>query len=330
MSGLSPYLAGGLVRTDAPDHRPRRQLMNPSFHRISLAHFEQRIAAVTRRRLPVGSFDATAWSSEVVRDVLSAVFFDDAFPQRLLGTFLAPLDRSLPAPFFRRPWLFRKMNRALGEALFDAGPGTLAHAFAGFPGGIEEARVALAAAYDTTAHTLAWLLWHLAENPAYASPETLPSVVEETLRLYPAGWLGSRVTATPVSFEGVTIPAGTLVMYSPYLTHRDPLLWTDPTEFRPGRFADPLPAWGFIPFAAGERSCLGAQLARLILRTVAAEFADGELTRAAASPGLRAGITLAPGGPLRLCRRAAAGPGVRTSDSLSRRQQQAPAGGLDR
>ena len=52
------------------------------------------------------------------------------------------------------------------------------------------------------------------------------------------------------------------------------------------------------PFAAGERTCLGAPLARLILRTVAGEFGAGSLTRVGTPPGLRAGITLVADGPL--------------------------------
>lgn len=304
MSGLSPYLAGGLVRTDSPQHRPRRQLLNPSFRRGSLAHLEPRIAAVVRARLPTGGFDASSWANNLVRDVLWAVFFDQAFPPALLRRFLAPLERGLPAPFVPRPRLFRRMDRALGEAVHRAPPTSLASAFRGLPDGVEEARVALAVAYDTTAHTLAWLLWHLADDELHDDPAPLEHIVDETLRLYPAGWVGTRVTASPVTFEGTLIPTGTLVMYSPYLTHRSSL-WSDPLAFRPSRFSDPLPAWGFIPFAAGERTCLGAQLARLVLRTVAEQLADTPLTRAGVHPGLRAGITLAPAGALPLERRRA-------------------------
>jgi hypothetical protein len=36
---------------------------------------------------------------------------------------------------------------------------------------IDETRVALAAGYDTTAHTLAWALWHLADAPGWRRRE---------------------------------------------------------------------------------------------------------------------------------------------------------------
>lgn len=303
MSAMSPYLDGGVVRTDEPAHRLRRQAVNPAFHRQALLTLEPRIAAVTRSRLPAGDFEANTWSSELVRAVLSAVFFDDRLPADLLRRFLTPLDRRLPGPFLPRPRLFGRMERALAAALDAPAPGTLAAAFADLPGGVEEARVALAAAYDTTAHTLAWLLRHLADDPSLGEPGLLPHTVEETLRLYPAGWVGSRVTSRRVVFGDLSIPPGTLVMYSPFLTHRDPDLWTDPLTFRPQRFAGPLSAWGFIPFAAGERTCLGAPLARLVLRTVAGRLAaGGRLSRAGEVPGLRAGITLAADGPLLLHR----------------------------
>jgi cytochrome P450 len=306
MSALSPYLNGGLVQTDEPAHRPRRRALNPSFHRTALTHLQPRIAARTRAHLPSGDFDAGEWAGELVLAVLSTVFFDDRLPDALLRKFLTPLDRRLPAPFVRRPRLFHRMDRALAEALEHPRSGTLMEAFAAVPGGVEEARVALAAAYDTTAHTLAWLLWHLADNPDFGDPQLLPHTVEETLRLYPAGWVGSRVTSQPVIFDDVHLPTGTLVMYSPFLTHRNPQLWAECLTFRPSRFAGPLPAWGFIPFAAGQRTCLGAPLARLILRTVAGELAAGSLTRVGESPRLRAGITLVADGPLALHRSAVA------------------------
>ncbi|MBA3488787.1 MAG: cytochrome P450 [Longispora sp.] len=112
------------------------------------------------------------------------------------------------------------------------------------------------------------------------------------------GWLGSRVARHDTDVAGVFIKAGTMVFYSPYLTHRDPQLWTDPTEFRPERFDHGRPAWGFIPFAAGRRTCLGAHLARAMLRTALEGLIENRLTQVHGETNIRAGITLSPAGPL--------------------------------
>lgn len=313
LSGLSPYLAGGVVQADPPVHRPRRAALNPSFHRRAVAELEPALTAVVDAHLPTGDFDAVEWSSMVTRELLVTAFFGGSFPRELLADFLHPLDTRPPGPFLPRPLLLRRMNGALSTALADAKPGTLAEAFVDLEGAadygaadiVEELRVALGAAYDTTAHTMAFLLWHLASNPAWAQPAQVSNAVSETLRLYPAGWLGSRRANVDVDVDGTVVKAGTLVLYSPYLTHRDPQLWADPLTFRPERFDEPLPAWGYIPFAAGERTCLGANLAQLMLRTVAGGVADG-LRRAdigaADQPTLRAGLTLGPAAPLLLRR----------------------------
>lgn len=295
LSALSPYLAGGVVHSDPPAHRPRRAQLNPSFHRRAVSALAPELTDVVRAHLPEADFDAVAWSSALTRELLVAAFFGGSFPRGLLGDFLHPLDTRPPGPFLRRPVLFRRMNRALAPALAQARPGTLGAAFTGLQDGVEEARVALSAAYDTTAHTMAFMLWHLAANPRWA--DSGANLVSETLRLYPAGWLGSRRAVRDVDVEGTCIRAGTLVLYSPYLTHRDATLWPDPLRFRPERFDEPLPAWGYIPFAAGERTCLGANLAQLILRTVAGQFRNG-LRQISGEPSLRAGLTLGPAGPL--------------------------------
>jgi cytochrome P450 len=90
------------------------------------------------------------------------------------------------------------------------------------------------------------------------------------------------------------------VLYSPYLTHRDPGLWPDPLTFRPERFQDAIPAWGLIPFAAGERTCLGRSFARLVLGSVLDAFEAFDLRFTLGDMRPRAGLTLAPGGPLHL------------------------------
>lgn len=300
MSGLTPYLSGGVVRLDAPQHQRRRQELNPAFSRGAVGTLSSQIAEVVERCLPTGSFDAVAWSAALMREVLGLTFLGGQVAPRLLADFLRPLDRALPAPFIRRPVLFHRMNRVMARRIAQAPAGTLAAAFRGLPDGVEEMRVAVSAGYDTTAHTLAWLLGHVAQQPEFLAAERRAAVIDEVLRLYPAGWIGSRRCTADTEFDGIRIRRGTLVLYSPYLTHRDPQLWTDPLSFRPERFAGAIPPWGFIPFAAGERTCLGRSFARLVLSTVLDAMAGGDLRFTAGDLRPRAGITLAPAGSVDL------------------------------
>lgn len=298
LSQLSPYLHGGVVALDVPGHRARRAELNPAFHRKAVARFGERFDEIVRSELPTGPFDAVAWSSHLIRRFLLDAFVGPAFPRAVFDDFLAPLDAKLPGPLLPRPLLFRRMNAALRRTLADPPEGTLAEHFAAWDNGLEEARVSLAAAYDTTAHALAFGLWELAARPDLEPAADAERIVSEVLRMYPSGWIGSRVAARETEFAGERIPQGRMVLYSPYLTHRDPERWPEPTAFRPERFTGPLPAWGYVPFAAGERTCLGASLATLMLRNTVRAFADATLRQVSGDPRPRGAITLTPRGPL--------------------------------
>jgi cytochrome P450 len=309
LSGLSPYLAAGIVHTDAPRHRPRRRGLSPHFSGRALADLEDQLAAVAEARRPRGDFEALSWSAALVQDMLNVALFGGALPASLLSRFLRPLHRGLPAPMLPRPRVFRRVETAIAAALASPVPGSIAARLAAAATGgrepadpetVEDLRVSLAAGYDTTSHTLAWAAWHLAAHPAWRDPQALPPFIDEILRRYPAGWLGSRVAARDSIAGGVPVPAGTLVFYSPYLTHHDPGLWDNPHLIRPERFASGRPAWSYLPFAAGPRTCLGTHLARLILRTALAPLCRGDLARAGGNPAISVGLTLRPRGPLRM------------------------------
>lgn len=302
LSNLTPYLSGGVVHLDTPRHDPRRRELNPHFHSRSLASLGGRLAAAVAADLPDGSVEVLGWAGRAVRRMLNAAFFAGQVPDRLLAAFLAPLHRRPPSPLLPRPLLFHRLDTAIARVLADPLEGTLASAVAGLPDAVEEIRVALAAGYDTTAHTLAWALWHLAGAPQWRDPTRLDAALDEILRLYPAGWLGSRITSRDTQAGGVDIRAGTMVLYSPYLTHRDPHLWPNPTAFRPDRFTDGRPAWGYLPFSAGRRTCLGTHLARLMLRTAVTSF-GADYTQLRGDPSIRSSITLRPAGPLWIDRR---------------------------
>ncbi len=114
LSQLSPYLSAGLVATDAPEHRGRRALVNPSFHRREVTErFAEQFAEIAQRHLPAGPFDAVSWSSDLVRAMIVTAFLGPHFPDKVLRSYVAPLDGPMPQPLLRRPFRVRRMERAL-------------------------------------------------------------------------------------------------------------------------------------------------------------------------------------------------------------------------
>ncbi|MFI6099809.1 cytochrome P450 [Lentzea sp. NPDC051213] len=118
-----------------------------------------------------------------------------------------------------------------------------------------------------------------------ARPDGFPECVEEVLRFEtPFRMLTPRYLDHPLELDGVTIPAGELILVSTGAANRDPDRFDDPDEFR----ADRCPR-GHLGFSHGAHRCLGAQLGRLET-TIALEalFTRFPRTRSAgASDGAR-------------------------------------------
>ncbi|MGC7101083.1 cytochrome P450 [Amycolatopsis lurida] len=92
--------------------------------------------------------------------------------------------------------------------------------------------------------------------------EATPRIVAEALRLYPPGWIMTRTTTTGADLAGHHIPAGTTVVYSPYLAGRQGGDYTEPDRFDPGRWRTASPARGaFVAFGGGPRVCIGDRFA---------------------------------------------------------------------
>lgn len=294
VSALVPYLAGGIILTDAPDHRPRRQALNPGFSRASMAHLNEQLCQA-KPVWPQGPFEVLTWADRAVQDLLNAAYFSGRFDQDLLHAFLAPLRQPLPMPLLPRPRLFRQFSVEVLRLARQPRPDLLGTLWA-HPNALEEVRVSLAAAHDTTTHALAYAVWHLAKFPQWHAPEHHGAVLKEVLRLYPPGWVGSRRTSRALHFAGVTIPENTLVLYSPYLSGRDAEVWDSPTAFRPERWQAPPPAWTFLPFGGGERTCLGLHLAQHLILTTLRDMPPLRARWGQDSP--HCGLTLGPRGPL--------------------------------
>jgi cytochrome P450 len=102
-------------------------------------------------------------------------------------------------------------------------------------------------------------------------------VLQETLRLYPPGWMFERTALVDHRFGDYTLPEGGTAVLCPYLIHRDPRFWDDPATFNPWRWNEEAdkarPRFAYFPFGGGPRFCYGEAFAwmeaTLALATIA-------------------------------------------------------------
>jgi pentalenene oxygenase len=171
----------------------------------------------------------------------------------------------------------------------------------------------------TTAATLAWAMHLLSTHPdidrrvheeaaealhgrtaAYSDLPRLEltrRVIRETIRLYPPGWVFTRVATTDTQVADTRIHAGDVLLYSPYILHHRADLFPAPDAFDPDRWspyrADRIPRGAYIPFGAGPRKCIGEQFTlmqtTLALASITARWRlRHQHTAASVTPALRA------------------------------------------
>jgi len=196
----------------------------------------------------------------------------------------------------------------------------------------DEVLTMLLAGHDTTALTLTYAGYLLAEQPAaegrlHAELDSvldgaptfadvreltyLDRVLQETMRLYPPVYAMFREPLVDVKLGGYRIPEGAAVMCPQWAVHRSPRWWDDPERFDPDRWtrerAADRPRFAHFPFGGGPRHCIGKQFslleAKLILAVIGREYrldyrGDGPLD-------LQGSLTMHPEGgmPMRIERR---------------------------
>ncbi len=154
---------------------------------------------------------------------------------------------------------------------------------------LDEIKLYLWAGTETTALTLTWCLYLLAQHPdvaakiraevAAACGDDEPDweaaqrlvytrrVIQETMRLYPPVWAIMRKAVEADEIDGHRIAPGDNIVLCTYAVHHDARYWSAPEEFKPERFApERMKArakYSYLPFAAGRRSCIGGALSQL-------------------------------------------------------------------
>jgi cytochrome P450 len=181
----------------------------------------------------------------------------------------------------------------------------------------------LLAGIDTTANAMAWSLHLISQHPdiqqrvqtevdaiqhdgtvTYAQLPALcqlSNVLNEALRLYPPGWLLTRVTREDTELGGHPIPAGTTLAFSPYIIQHRADLYPHPERFDPDRWAE-RPTRSrqnqttFFAFGGGGHKCPGDMFGRveasLALATIIARWDLKPSADAAVRPSL--GLVMGP------------------------------------
>ncbi|KAI8097025.1 cytochrome P450 [Halteromyces radiatus] len=159
----------------------------------------------------------------------------------------------------------------------------------------------LIAGHDTTANTLAWVLYEISRNPDVEAKilqeiantgithDKLPTseqisnlkymhqTIKETLRKYPpVRALSKYCKKECIVPYGYKIPANTGVSVQVYSMHHNEKVYPDPERFDPDRFSPEeeqkrsRSAW--LPFSTGPRACIGMAFALQEAKTVLAMF----------------------------------------------------------
>src|SRR5918997_3370211 len=192
----------------------------------------------------------------------------------------------------------------------------------------DEVMTIFLAGHETTANALSWT-WYLLARHSEAEVRLLEElgevlggraptvgdlprlrytdmVVKESMRLYPPAWAFGRETVEDCEIGGYHVPAGTQLVMSQWVTHRDPRYYDRAEEFRPERWVDDsveeLPPYAYFPFGGGPRLCIGRSFAKietvLLLATISqkVKFSLAESQRIKPLPS----ITLRPRNGMRV------------------------------
>ncbi|WP_435333285.1 cytochrome P450 [Haloarchaeobius sp. TZWWS8] len=331
---LSPVVGKGLLTSEGEFWRRQRHLIQPAFAPEALAHYADVMVEETEAWVDgwddgevhemheemlslAGEIVARALfgvdvsdRTEVVGEGLDAIM---AYSENLLASMLPDW---LPLPKRRR--LERSMEELdavvadiVEERRQDPGEDVVSALLAAEDEdgqGMsdqqirDEVMTLFLAGHETTALTLSFTLFALAQQPAVerrlvdeldealgGDPPTvadlrkldyLDKVVTESMRLYPPVHAIVREPTQDVELGGFTIPAGTPISMPQWTVHRDPEYYDDPMTLRPERWTDEfesqLPRYAYFPFGGGPRRCIGDRMAtmeaKLLLAIILQEY----------------------------------------------------------
>jgi len=325
-------LSSGLLSMNGQQHSEQRRTLKAAFGKRALPGYAAVIEYHTREMLdrwtPQTVFDLNSEMTQLLLAISSSVLFgmSDLSLALEIGQMThewVQLNHDLGAAAFRSPDQFYPQYEHLidfSEQLETRILKMIAHVENGPLDGndvlsllirarrngalltdeqlVGQAAILFAASHLTTAHTLSWTLFLLAQHPDVMheldaelrqgststplfrrAPESaglarddssfLDCVIHESMRILPASAYSQRVSQRDLRLGDFYLPDRSIVVFSQFMTHRDPRVFPGPAKFDPHRWQSIRPgSYEYLPFGAGPRLCIGAALASSILRTV--------------------------------------------------------------
>jgi cytochrome P450 len=348
--GIRSFLGDGLLSLEGATHLRHRRLMAPAFHRQRFREYGTVMCDETYNevaRWNVGETrDLREDMSRLTFAIVSKALFStepdtrhsqetdevgkalkEVLPWMLLGAVVAGVAPWLPVMYSPSARASIKRLKALVREIIarrrreggDRGD-LLSMLLATRDEGGEalsdedicgETLTLLMAGHDTTASTMTWAFYLLAQDPQLqaavadqvlsvtadartrVTAEMLPQlplvrqVIDETLRMFPVVWIGDRTPQRAMNLGPYTIPEGLRVMFSMLITQRDARFFPEPERFDPGRFSpervSQIPEGAYMPFGAGTHMCIGNHFAlmesQIILATLLQQFVFGSVPK---------------------------------------------------
>jgi cytochrome P450 len=312
----------GLLSMNGDEHRQHRRLVMGPFQKKAIAGYHDTVAEVCRETLsewaPGQVRDLNADMTQYMLRLTSHILFGVDEPElayrigALTERWVAWNHRIGPAALSPNPALTAHYDELLQSAEeLEAAIKELIHlrrsGKLGFDvlslllrahdmeGGVSDdqliGHIALlfGAAHLTSAHTLTWVLFLLAQHPEVMrelheefqtvlggqtpSPEQLDQlpvldrVLRESMRVLPASSYSQRMAVAPVELGPFKLSPGSMVVFSQFITHHMPSLYEQPERFLPDRWKTITPSpYAYLPFGAGPRMCIGAALGMMQLK----------------------------------------------------------------
>jgi len=327
-------VGNGLLTSEGEFWRRQRRLAQPGFHRQRISSYAEVMVEYSQRL--IASWrpgeerdihrDMMRLSLEiVVKTLFNANVSDDADRvERIMSELVKPfasqatlrwiLDNRLPTAAHRR---FHRLAAEIDEIIYriirerraigrDEGDLLSMLLAAQDEDGHQmtdkqlrdEVITLFLAGQETTALTLSWTWYLLAQNPDVekkfhaeidqvlnGNTPTIADVprlkytemiTKEAMRLYPPAYGVGREAVEACEIGGYRVPAKTQVFMFQWTTQRDPRFFEEPDEFYPDRwteeFMNTLPKYAYFPFGGGPRICIGNTFAMmeiiLVLATI--------------------------------------------------------------